>query len=274
MFSFFGTIAAYLGYINLSLRLKNQIYTILASLGNFYLLYVAYRFFINGFMWRALLFIAAFLVIAYFAYLNFLYYFTNKKSRFDISPKIERFLGIEAKDPLSEIKPNLVNHPGFIQTNGLFEHENLLPATVKVSLQQQENLSELVKKLQALGYVNLNYGNQDEKTLLSLAQQQKQPLYALTPIALPYFELKETPTGIYVYGGINQLEVVQLAQLKTIGLLEAKAALQEYDLFLATVVVNQGPYRLAGRAGLMPEHRGEYGLDIKVAYRNKPSKKL
>lgn len=268
MFSFFGTIAGYLGYVNLSIKLKNQIYTILAALGNFYLLYVAYRFFVNGFPTRGLLFIVAFLIIAYFAYLNFLYYFTNKKSRYDISPKIEKLLGIEAKDPLSEVK-NQPHHPGFVQTNGLFEHEDLLPATIVMTEQQKQNLALLVQKLKEMGYLTLNYGQQDEKTLLAQAQSTKKPVYALTPVALPYFELDLTAKGLVVYGGINQLEKVELANLRKVGLLDAKQALAEYELFLATVVVNKGPYRLAGRAGLMPEKLGEFSLEIQVAYRPK-----
>ncbi|MDO4455410.1 MAG: hypothetical protein Q4B66_01670, partial [Ligilactobacillus agilis] len=89
MVSILSMINSYLSYINLNVKIKNQVYTTLATIGNFYLLYVSYRFFVNGFIVRGLLFILAFLLIAYFAYLNILYYFTkDKKSRYDISPWI------------------------------------------------------------------------------------------------------------------------------------------------------------------------------------------
>ena len=83
-------INSYIGYFSMNAKLKSQVYTALGTLGNFYLLYVAYRFFANGFYLRGFLYILAFLVLAYFAYLNILYYFTkDKSSKYDITPKIE-----------------------------------------------------------------------------------------------------------------------------------------------------------------------------------------
>ena len=261
MFSFLGTIVGYLGYINLSAKLKNQIYTILASCGNFYLLYVAYRFFLNGFYGRATLFILAFLVIGYFAYLNFLYYFTNKTSKYDISPKIEKILGIENKATEKKIKESQVT-PGFVPTNGIFNANELLPTTLNFSKEQQQNLNELVKILEKNGYLKLDYANKDEQTLYELAKKNNQ-VYALdNAITLPYFELQ----GLEVYGGLNQLEKRPLATLKTIGLLEASSAKKTYQISLATVIITGGPYKTCGRASLMPEIDADFTLEIQVAY--------
>ena len=52
MFNFLSIISSYLGYINVNVKLKNRIYTVLGALGNLYLLYVALRFFANGFYFR------------------------------------------------------------------------------------------------------------------------------------------------------------------------------------------------------------------------------
>lgn len=79
MFSIIGMINSYLGYINMNVRLKNLVYTVLGSVGDFYLLYVAYRFFSNGFWPQGALFVLAFLVLGYLAYLNLIYYITKKK---------------------------------------------------------------------------------------------------------------------------------------------------------------------------------------------------
>ena len=76
MFSILGMINSYIGYFNMNATLKNRIYTVVGGVGNFYLLYVAYRFFANGFIVRGLLFILAFLALLYFTYLNILYFFT------------------------------------------------------------------------------------------------------------------------------------------------------------------------------------------------------
>ena len=88
MFSILGMINSYIGYFNMNATLKNRIYTVVGGVGNFYLLYVAYRFFANGFIVRGLLFILAFLALLYFTYLNILYFFTEDRvSKLDISPK-------------------------------------------------------------------------------------------------------------------------------------------------------------------------------------------
>ena len=118
MFTLFDMIRSSLSYVNLSTVLKNRIYTILAGIGNFYLLYVAFRFFQNGFWGRGTLFILAFLVILYFTYLNILYYFTKaKKSKYDISPWIEKVLHIQSKDPMTVAEEERKEMaPGYVQT--------------------------------------------------------------------------------------------------------------------------------------------------------------
>ena len=77
MFSILGLINTWIGYINMNVKIKNRVYTIVGGVGNFYLLYVAWRFFANGFIGRGLLFILAFLVLLYFTYLNAIYWFKN-----------------------------------------------------------------------------------------------------------------------------------------------------------------------------------------------------
>ncbi|MEI2413068.1 DUF6681 family protein [Ligilactobacillus salivarius] len=39
----------------MNVKIKNRVYTVVGGIGNFYLLYVAWRFFANGFIGRGLL---------------------------------------------------------------------------------------------------------------------------------------------------------------------------------------------------------------------------
>ena len=145
MFSILGMINSYIGYFSMNAKLKSQVYTALGTLGNFYLLYVAYRFFANGFYLRGFLYILAFLVLAYFAYLNILYYFTkDKSSKYDITPKIEQLLGIKAKDHLAEYEKRKNQAPGYVQTNGIFKDEEFLPSVVTTNAEQKANIQALV----------------------------------------------------------------------------------------------------------------------------------
>src|SRR5699024_8090386 len=82
----------------MNVKIKNRVYTIVGGVGNFYLLYVAWRFFANGFIGRGLLFILAFLVLLYFTYFYALYCITENKSKSDNSTKIANAIGIISKN--------------------------------------------------------------------------------------------------------------------------------------------------------------------------------
>lgn len=272
MFTLIQTIAASLGYVNLSVKLKNQIYTLLAAVGNFYLLYVAYRFFANGFPVRGSLFILAFLAIAYFCYLNIFYYFTSKKAKFDVSPKIEKVLHLEGKDPLAEqpqVKAN--GGRGFIQTNGIFENEEFLPATLDISPVQSGNLQAVAKTLREIGFFTDDYAGLNDKQIFKQAQETGQEVPELPePVALPYFAMSVNDQKLVIRGGVNQMRSVDVATVKTVGLLPAVEATQKFDLFLATAVLTGGPAKAAARQGVV-EVEHPYSLDVRIAYRKKSS---
>lgn len=268
MFSIIGLINSYLGYININVKLKNRVYTILGTVGNFYLLYVAYRFLANGFLARGLLFILAFFGLSYFAYLNILYFFTSKKSRFDFSPWIEKKLGMKPKeDMLDKEKTGAQN--GFVQTNGLFKGETILPAKLKRSAAEIQALNEIVGQLAAENYLRLDYGGNSDNEIFKIARAKKENVYALNePVALPYFELVHEAGHLNLYGGINQIERKRLGQIKSVGLMPVTEVERKYSLFVAAAAVYGGPYKFAGRSTVMQED-GPYELKIQVAYREK-----
>ncbi|MCL3858425.1 DUF6681 family protein [Pediococcus pentosaceus] len=93
MISFLTLASHYMGMINVKSKLKNQVYTIMAFVGNWYLLYIGIRFLQNGRSLRGLLLLAIFLVFLYFSIMNIYYFFTTKKAPFDISPVLEKYVG-------------------------------------------------------------------------------------------------------------------------------------------------------------------------------------
>ncbi|MGX5377767.1 DUF6681 family protein [Ligilactobacillus sp. LYQ135] len=271
MFTFLDMIRTSLNYVNLSMVLKNRIYTIIASIGNFYLLYVAIKFYINGYWGRGTLFLAAFLAILYFSYLNLLYYFTkDKKSKIDISPWIEKTLHIESKDPMTAAEEERRQiAPGYVQTNGIFTDEDFLPATVVHTFEQQKNIQELASQLIRMDYMKVDYRGLNEDEVLEKIHQTNQPVKALAnPVALPYFELSRKGNSLVVLGGINQIERKEVATIKEVGLLTAKEAVKRYELYLATAVITGGPEEIAGRTGVI-EKNLPYQVEVQVAYRKK-----
>lgn len=267
MFSLLGMINSYIGYFNMNATLKSRIYTIVGGIGNFYLLYVAYRFFANGFIGRGLLFILAFLVLLYFTYLNVLYFFTpDKTSKLDISPKIEKLLGIKIPDTMAQEKAKAA--PGFVQTNGIFEQNEFLPSTLKFNAKQRENLKTVVLQLEKIGYLKLDFAGKKDQELFKSAQTGER-FYALAePIALPYYELREKQGKLFVYGGVNQIEALELGEVTQVGLLRGYEARHRYQLSIATALLAKGPYKFAGRSTMMAKDE-PYELQIQIAYRER-----
>lgn len=268
MVSILSMINSYLSYINLNVKIKNRIYTCLAFVGNFYLLYVSYRFFSNGYIWRGFLFILAFLVILYFAYLNTLYYFTkDKRSKYDVSPFIEKKFHLKPKDPLTDAAKKQQTM-GFVQTNGIFKNEDFLPADIDFSPIEKANIQAVVQDLRNVGYLSFDYSGQTDDSLYQLAQEGK-PQHAIGELkALPYFELVPEGNELYVYGGVNQINRHELGHVKTVGLMPAIEAAKKYHLYLATAVLTGGPVKVAGRSDVI-EKDEPFILDVKIAYRKR-----
>lgn len=266
MFSILGMINSYIGYFNMNATLKNRIYTIVGGVGNFYLLYVAYRFFANGFIVRGLLFILAFLALLYFTYLNILYFFTEDRvSKLDISPKVEKMLGVKIPD--TRAAENAGVAPGFMQTNGIFKDEEFLPSTLRTNHKQRENLQKVVAQLEQVGYLQLDFGGKD-KELFKKAKSGDRFFALNEPVALPYYELREVNGKLLVYGGINQIERQELGEVTQVGLLRGIEALKRYRLSLAAAALTGGPYKFAGRSTMMQKDE-PYKLEIQIAYRPK-----
>lgn len=247
--------------------LKNRIYTIVGGVGNFYLLYVAYRFFANGFIVRGLLFILAFLALLYFTYLNILYFFTEDRvSKLDISPKVEKMLGVKIPDTRAAENAGVAS--GVMQTNGIFKDEEFLPSTLRTNHKQRENLQKVVAQLEQVGYLQLDFGGAKDKELFKKAKSGDRFFALNEPVALPYYELREVNGKLLVYGGVNQIERQELGEVTQVGLLRGIEALKRYRLSLAAVALTGGPYKFAGRSTMMQKDE-PYRLEIQIAYRPK-----
>ncbi|MFT8883428.1 MAG: DUF6681 family protein [Liquorilactobacillus hordei] len=268
MFSIIGIINSYLGYININVKIKNRVYTILGTVGNFYLLYVAYQFFKNGFIARGALFILAFIALAYFSYLNVIHYFTKKKSRIDFSPWIEKKLHLKPKEEEVGKAPG-ISKAGYVQTNGIFANEKMLPASIKMNQENRLNLKKIVATLEQQGYLKLNFGGLSEDQQFKMARTNTNGIDALLePVALPYFELEKRGSKFVILGGVNPLEREELGQIIRVGLTPVEDLGDKYEIFLAAVVIQGGPHKFAGRSSLVSEEQ-PFNLGIQVAYKSK-----
>ena len=168
MFSFLDMLNHSLGYFNINTKLKNKIYTIVALLGDGYLIYVTYRLLANHVWVRGLLYCLAVLLISYYVYLNAVYYFLDKTSRFDVlSPWLVKITGYDQSNEnprksRAERAAAVINN----QANGYFTDSNLIQAEVAISHEEQRNLRYLVDQLVEQGIFIADYDGKDSTAII------------------------------------------------------------------------------------------------------------
>ncbi|PWG00042.1 DUF6681 family protein [Levilactobacillus bambusae] len=278
MFSLIDLVNHYLGYVNMNLKLKNRIYTVLGTFGDFYLFYIAFRYMQNGFAVRGLLLLLVAVILLYFVVLNVFYYFTTRTTKFDISPKIEKLMGGhpgDTKDPMLDPEPM---PEGRFQTrihaNGYFDEKKILPGKLAVSDQDQANANALAARLQQNGLMPLDYSGLGDRAIYQQTTKLNKPVYASGPGApIPYFELKEEANQLVVYAGINQAEVQRMGHVSTVGLQDVDSLRDKYKLYLANAILVGGPFKVAGRNTVI-EHQGNFEVAVQLAYKSRQSEEI
>jgi len=272
MFSILDMINHALGYVNVNVKIKNQIYTLLGAAGNFYLGFVAIRLIQNGSWLRGIIYLLVFLVIIYFLVLNILYYFTNRRAKFDLSPKIEQLLGGKPKEALeAEKQPTMggnQNQP-YIPANGIFNGQELLPAAVKVSTTEQHNVHQIIDQLQAANIVRLDYGGLSDDAIMKQVRATGEPVKAIGQgIQIPYSQLQVKDHKLVIYAGINQIDQLPVGHITRVGLTDIHDAHADYKLYLASTLITGGMEKIAGRNSTI-EQPGEYQITAQVAYEDR-----
>lgn len=274
MFSFLDMINHSLGYFNINTKLKNKIYTVVALLGDCYLIYVTYRLLINQRWMRGLLYCLAVILITYYLYLNMVYYFLGRTSRLDVlSPWLVRITGYEQSEESrpatrQEQAAAVINN----QANGYFTNNEVIEAEVSINREEEQNLRHLVDQLVEEGIFTADYNGMDADQIIAQYEQTQEPVNALndhqTP---PYFDLVHDELGhrLEIYAGLNQMDRVRVGHITKVGLTDVHAAHQQYRLYLANVYVTGGPHKIPGRRGTTILTDADFGLVAHVAYKNR-----
>lgn len=251
----------WLGFFSVRSKIRGRVYTIIGTLANFYLLYVAIRLISNGRL-RGWLILAVFLLLLYFSILNLIYYFTDKTVAWDISPWIDRLLG--GQDRSEENKT--VTMPA----NGLYSRDQVLSAVISIDQYQAENLNNIYHRLNDAGLISDNY-NSLSKSEIRRYLESHQTMPANFPgTLLPFFDLKYSPAGLIIYGGVNQMNSYPIGLITKVGLQDAIVALQEYRLSLASVVLlSPENYTLDPQNHRLKEIVLPCSLQAEVAYKRR-----
>lgn len=224
----------WLGFFNVRSQARGRIYSLVGFVANFYLLYVGVRFLINHQIW-GFLFLAAFVLLLYFAVLNLIYYFTDKTVKWDISPWIDHLLGGDKAEGEAALKT--------VPANGLYRRDQVLAATLVFTAEERQNLIDLFDQMIQAGLVEQNYGHLSRSEIKKVIAAHGVISANYPGTLLPYFDLKYASRGLVVYGGLNQFSAKPLGLIVKVGLSDALTAAQGYQLSLASVVIHGGQSR-------------------------------
>ena len=270
MFSFLDMVNHSLSYFNINTKLKNRVYTIIALLGDFYLIYVTTRLLINHVWLRGLLYCLAVIAVSYFVYLNAIYYFLGYTSRLDfLSPYLGKIVGVEAEPDKNQQRRNKVINTA---SNGIYHNEETIPAEIACDPLEQRNLNHVANELLDQGLLVADFNGMSNDDVLDQYAETEKPVDALNAGQQPpYFELVHDRgrRAMEVCIGVNQMDRRAVGHITKVGLTDIHTAHDLYQLYLANVTITGGPNKIPGRQGSTIMMDGDYHLVVQVAYRHR-----
>ncbi|MDO4902748.1 MAG: hypothetical protein Q3959_00635 [Limosilactobacillus sp.] len=279
MFTLLDMINSSLSYINIEVKLKNRIYIGIATLGDIYLIYVTFRLLANQAYLRGFLYFLAMIAITYFLYLNIVFFFLGRTSRFDfISPKVAKMTRQKFDNDGRRVNRNGARGAGMAQpayqshSNGLFAGSDTIPAAVEIDATEQRNLQDVVDQLLTEGIFQNDFDGMDDEQIIAQYNATGKPVQALNVNSVPpYFELihDEARHRLEIYMGLNQMDRMPVGHITRIGLTDVRDAHHKYQIYLAGLAVTDGPNKIPGRRGSTIMTSADYGLNAQVAYRER-----
>lgn len=200
----FSNISKFLNYLNINPRLQNKIFTVVSVFPTLYILRIVKGYFQNGNHLRGIIYLLIFIVLMYFIVVNFLYYFKERKVKWDVTNLIE------------DIVPEDTTFGGSVPTNSL-ETPSIKGQKIKLNLSEDSDIiiEEVVDKLVTTGEIKLNSLEQegyllDKYTLIPYYKIRKETLW----IGSSYKDMKPVasivqlddrdeliPLGVFLIGG-------------------------------------------------------------------------
>lgn len=260
MFSLLDLFNSYFSVFNVNSRLKGRIYTIIDFIGVAYLIYLTSSYIRNqAYMQGALIGLAT-LVILYIALINFVYYFTDKTVKWDISPLFAKYVA----NPEAAAERNVQ----FIPASGVYRSEDVLPALVVSKGADQERLVALVEEMRSHGLIEDVFDELSDREQRRVLKKDKKLVYANNRVDLPYYRLQNEGHQLIILGGMNEMDARRIGVVEQVGLQPVSDAMKQYDFFVATAGITGGAAHEMGRNGLTKVHV-PYELKVELAYKTK-----
>lgn len=260
MFTLLDLFNSYFKIFNVNSQLKGRIYTLIDFVGIAYLSYLTWSYLKNHAYTQGILIGLATLIITYFALINFVYYFTEKTVKWDISPLFDKYV--------ADVEDTTSNNVQFVPASGLYHSDDVLPALVVSKGDDQIHLAKLVEQMRERGLIEDVFDGLSEKAQIQLLKKEQNLVYANDRLDLPYYRLQKHGKQLLVIGGMNEMSAKRIGIVEQVGLQDIGSALEEYDFFVATAGITGGLAHELGRNGLSTV-RLPYQLKVELAYKAK-----
>ena len=267
MFSFLSLLSQGLNYFSFfnigsrGNRILNRVYVVTGIIGDLYLFYAGVRFINNQYVFHGTLILLAATALIYFLYINFYYYFLNREAPLDVSPQIERKLGLAKFNQQAERSLNHLQNAPHRQISQTFQRS--LPARMTQNSLERRNLRFLIHDLIVHHKLRVDYAGLGHRQLVNrLKHNHYQPVYAIGAGALiPAFSFRHE----VVYAGSDRFHQYPVGRLASVGLkrLSQLSPASRRHLRIASIILVGGPYLIMGRSGVY-ERRHSYQLQINV----------
>ncbi|MDT2834924.1 hypothetical protein P7H70_12835 [Vagococcus carniphilus] len=216
-------IGKFLNYLNINPRLQNKIMTVVSVFPTLYILRIVRGYFSNKNYFKGSIYLIIFIVLTYFIILNFVYYFKNKKVKWDVTNMIEDIVPEDVTfdaDNIIEIKATAAHGIQGKKLPLIFnENSHIIIEQVVDELIEQKIIT--VQDLSKNDYLI------DKYELIPFYKIRKQTLF----IGSSYSDMKEVakiellddadslvPLGVFVLGGTYQVEGITYKEPYTIQL--------------------------------------------------------
>ncbi len=217
-----GNISKFLNYLNINVRLQNKIITVISVFPTLYILRIVRGYFSNGFYLKGTLFLIIFLVLAYFIVLNFIYYFKDRKVKWDVTNFIEDIVPEDVTftgDGLTTTGTNSGSIQGKSVKLDFVEDSPIIIETIIRELIEKDILTP--QDLEVHNYLIEKYA------LIPFYKIRHQSLYIGSSyedmvIVATIEDLEEqdslTPLGVFILGGTYQIDGITYKEPYTIEL--------------------------------------------------------
>lgn len=214
-------VGKFLNYLNINPRLQNKIMTVISVFPTLYILRIVRGYFANKNYVKGSIYLVIFIILAYFVILNFVYYFKNKKVKWDVTNMIEDIV----PEDLTFDGDNVIVSTNVTGIQGkklpliFHEESHILIEQVVEELIQKEQIK--TQDLEKNDYLI------DKYTLIPFYKIRNKSLF----IGSSYSDMKEVaeiklvdeaddliPLGVFVLGGTYQVEGITYKEPYTIQL--------------------------------------------------------